>query len=83
MATTRDDIREWFDRGVEESAEFMIIACDTFSWDDYPVFCTESDYEEKHARASSNMQTIMEVYDLKKDREQQLRQHRVFNGPKK
>ncbi len=78
---TKADIRGWFDRGVSQGAEFMIVVCDSFDYDDYPVFCTAENYEEKHAASCTNMQRIMEVYDLSMDRELQLAEHRVFNGP--
>ena len=38
MGTTAEDIGRWFDEGVEEGATHMIVVCDTYDYEDYPVF---------------------------------------------
>ena len=38
MAATRKDIKTWFVEGKEKGATHMIIVCDSFSYEDYPVF---------------------------------------------
>jgi hypothetical protein len=40
MAATKDDLSNWFDDGVSAKATHMIVVCDTFNYDDYPVFTT-------------------------------------------
>ena len=84
MSTTKDDIRDWLERGKEEGARFMIVVCDTFDHEDYPVFVQQESYfKEVEARYDgTNMQRIMEVYDLSMDFEEQLSQNRSWNGPK-
>ena len=42
--TTRGMISEWFDRGVADGAKHMLVICDTFDHDDYPVF-TKTDFD--------------------------------------
>lgn len=76
--TTRGEISNWFDRGVAEGAAFMIVACDTFDWDDYPVFVPPADdLQSSVARYNGpNMQKVMEVYDLNADKETQLNKGR-------
>ncbi len=60
----------------------MIVVCDTFSWKDYPVFCSEAEFNEKHREHSDvNMQRVMEVYDLSMNREHQLAESRAFHYP--
>ena len=81
MATTQQDIREWFERGVEQGATHMIVVCDTFDYEDYPVYVPPDKipqvvYEEYQGK---NMQRVMEVYDLSEDMEAQLKQHRAFS----
>lgn len=81
MAATKNEIREWFLRGIEQKATHLIVVCDTFDYDDYPVFVgkdenvkeIESEYDGK------NMQSIMEVYNLSMDMETQLNEHKAFN----
>ncbi len=81
MAATQKEIGEWFDRGVEQGATHMIIVCDTFDYDDYPVYVTpQQNVKEVESKyRDNNMQRVMEVYDLRKDKAAQLKQTRVFN----
>jgi len=81
MAATREDISRWLAEGKREKATHMIVVCDTYDWEDYPVYVSRrenvreiySDYNGKE------MQRVMEVYSLKKDTESQLNEHRSFN----
>ncbi len=80
MATTRYEISEWFDRGVKQGATHLIVVCDTFDYEDYPVFVKENqDVKEIESEYSQSMQSVMEVYCLTKDKEPQLNEHRSFN----
>lgn len=83
MSTTRSDIEGWFDNGVADKQQFMIIVCDTFDWEDYPIFCDDAkELAEQYASHNGvNMQTIMEVYDLTKDKVTQMKQNRCFSYP--
>lgn len=81
MAVSREDIRQWFERGKKENATHMIIVCDTFDYEDYPVYVSkEEDVREKLKEFSynNNMQRVMEVYSYAKTwKEQSI--GRVFN----
>lgn len=83
MATTREDIGLWFDAGKKQKATHMIVVCDTFDWEDYPVYVTKDQDVKKivqeHQPSAGNMQKVMEVYNLKLDKEQQFNAGRVFN----
>ncbi len=59
----------------------MIIVCDTFDYEDYPVYVTsEQDVRKvKEGFDGKNMQKVMEVYKLSMDIEEQLAQTRSFN----
>ena len=83
MAATREDIMGWFKRGKNDNQTHMIVVCDTFEYDDYPVFCDGlEEFEEKYAEHDGkNMQKIMEVYDLNKSEEEQMAQDRCYNYP--
>jgi transposase len=81
MATTKDDIRLWLERGKEKNATHVLVVCDTFDWEDYPVYVSSQEnpqevYDRFHGK---NMQKVMEVYSLSKDVENQLSEHRVMN----
>lgn len=80
--TTKQEISDWFDRGVVFKCDFMIIVCDTFDHEDYPVFCSEAEFDKQHSdHNGKNMQRIMEVYNLSMDRDSQLAERRAFNLP--
>ena len=80
MAATKDDIREWFDRGVREGATHLIVVCDTYDWEDYPVYVAQGeDVRQRESAFQTNMQKVMEVYNLKLPRDKQLAETRAFN----
>lgn len=80
MAATKSDIREWLERA-DKDATHMIVVCDTYDWDDYPVYV----YRHENVRVkeaeynAKSMQRVMEVYNLALSIEEQLNQHRCFN----
>lgn len=68
--TTLSEIKQWFDEGVSNKHSFLIVAADLFDYEDYPIYTSDNSIEfwQKFDRAndSSNMQAVMEVYDLRK-----------------
>jgi len=83
MAILKSTIREWLRRGKEGGNSHTIIICDTFDWDDYPVYCRKPEHVETAIlnHNGRNMQKVMEVYDLNKDLESQLNEHRAWHVP--
>ena len=82
MTATRSDIRGWVEAGVKKGATHVIIACDTFDYDNYPVYVMPGeDVHEKFAEKNGkNMQIVDEVYNLSMDVEAQINAHsRVRN----
>lgn len=80
VSTSVKDLKQWFDRGKRTRATHMIVVCDTFSYEDYPVYvsATENVHAEYFKRHGINMQTVMEVYSYKKPFDAQ-RVGRAFN----
>ena len=85
MSATKQDIKHWIEKGKKMGATHLIVACDTFDYENYPVFVLpEEDANEKYeAKMGINMQTVDEVYDLQKDVDAQLSEHRAFHLPPK
>lgn len=85
MAVSLKDIAGWFEEGKSRKAAYMIVVCDTFDHDDYPVYANAADFWTKHAAVNGqNMQRIMEVYDLNKSWvSQSSTLARVMNTPPK
>ncbi len=80
--TTREQIRSWLHEGKAQGATHVIIVCDTFDYEDYPVYVRPGqDIRTRMAEFDDrNMQRVMEVYSLRRDIEEQLRKvGHVFN----
>ena len=88
MPTTTNDIRMWLKEAKESNCTHLMVVCDTYDWEDYPIniypkgespYPTAHDDLEKAIKQFDglNMQKIMEIYDLSKDVEKQLNQYRV------
>lgn len=79
--TTREDIREWFRRGVDCGATHLIVMRDTFSYEDYPIYIMpgQDPRYDVSIRNGSNMQNVVEVYNMSKPIEPQLDERRSFN----
>jgi hypothetical protein len=81
--TSLKDLAEWFQEGKDEERDYMIVVCDTFDWEDYPVYVNAEDFWTEYAKYDGqNMQKIMEVYDLNKPWPEQA-QGRVRHMPKR
>ena len=80
MTATTSDISRWFDSAIEQQATHMIVVCDTYDWEDYPVYVNKpDDVHEIEYKIKGNMQKVMEVYKMSMDKNQQMNQHRAFN----
>jgi hypothetical protein len=66
MAATARQIKDWFDAAARLEVPFMLVVCDLFNYEDYPVYIDE----EKNPREVSahydrmDMQKVMECYDI-------------------
>jgi len=78
--TSRNEISEWFDQGVAKGATHMAVFCDTFDYEDYPSYVMPNENaREKISKKTGEWARLMEVYNLRKDKQEQLNQFRVFN----
>jgi hypothetical protein len=73
MATTIQDLREWYNRGKNIGATHMVVVCDTYDREDYPCFVMPNQSVKQVAveHHGPNMQKVMEVYNLSKSFENQ------------
>ncbi len=74
MAADREEIRGWIERGKAQGATHMIVMCDGFGNEDYPVYVSpaEAVREVLSEHTAHEMQRLMEVYFLNGDIEAQL-----------
>jgi len=69
MAATREDVDRWIKTAKERGAKYIISVCDTFDYDDYPVYVMpdENLEERKKDFNGENMQRINEVITINDD----------------
>jgi len=79
--TTPKELSDWFDYGVAEHATHMIIVCDTFDNEDYPVYVKPNEDVRERLKDydNTNMQRVMEVYSLSRDKSAQLKEERAYH----
>jgi hypothetical protein len=78
MSATRQDIDRWFEAGLLSEATHMIVVCDTYDYENYPVYVNKGENVEEKAKEfeGKNMQSIDEVYNLSMDKNKQLNERR-------
>lgn len=80
MAATQEDIRGWLNYAKSKNATHMIVVCDTFEWEDYPVeVYPDQIVADVVKKYSDNMQKVMEVYNMSLDLESQLSETRAYH----
>ena len=79
--TTREEISGWFDQAIALEHQFMVVVCDTFDHSDYPVFCKTEDDARATVKEPGSMQRVMEVYDLRQDKSEQMNERRAWRLP--
>lgn len=81
--TSEAQISAWFDRGKKDGNAYMLVVCDSWDYSDYPAYIKDAaEFPAAKARATTNMQRLMEVYDLNADKAEQLAEHRCHRPPK-
>lgn len=68
MAASVEDVNRWIATAKKDKMEFIVSVCDTFDWDDYPIYCKdEADMEkQKKLHNGVNMQRVNEVIRIVK-----------------
>lgn len=65
MAATRQDVDRWKVSAKSNGYAFVISVCDTFDWEDYPVYCKDFDEViKRYPQYCRNMQQVNEVIDI-------------------
>lgn len=80
MAARLEEIKSWFESAVNNGSTHLIVVCDTFDYEDYPIWCSSEEQarEQFEEHDEKNMQRIMEVYRIDLGWEAQSR-GRVMN----
>jgi hypothetical protein len=73
--TTKAEIREWLEKGLEQGDSHVIVACDTFDHSDYPIYIHHGTNPKTYPLGE--MQRAMECYCLALPIEDQLNESRA------
>ncbi len=67
MTASLEDVNSWIAEAKEMGATHIISVCDTFSWDDYPIFIMPTDELDKKVAyyQTTDMQQVNEVIEIK------------------
>jgi len=80
MSASRNDIKKWLDEGKEKGATHVLIALDTWDYENYPVYIMPNENaREKVNEYGKSQDRIDEVYNLSMNIEEQLNAVRVMN----
>lgn len=66
MAASLNEVNEWIKIAKKNNMKYIISVCDTYDWDDYPVYCKDKNQvnEERIKYDGVNMQKINEVINV-------------------
>lgn len=81
MGTTKEEIAKWFQIGASSGSTHMLVVCDTFDWDDFPIYVEKHQDVQKIVEKYENedMYKVMEVYDLSMPAWRQINAVRAWN----
>jgi len=69
MTATRGDVNRWIETAKKNGDNYIISVCDTFDYDDYPIYCkskgTAKEQFEEHN--GHNMQRVNEIIRINED----------------
>jgi hypothetical protein len=70
MAASRQDVDRWIATAKEQGAKYILSVCDTFDWDDYPIYCDSLKELQQaiNSHNGKNMQRINEVIEIHRDK---------------
>lgn len=80
--TTKNEIKSWLEYGQAQGATHMIVVCDTFDYEDYPVYVKPGEDPRKVAEKYQDfnrMSRVMEVYSYRYPIADQLKEERAFH----
>lgn len=81
MAAHLEDIQGWLKQAERQNCTHLIVVCDTFDHEDYPVYVKQGEEVNQHIEhyRHASMQQIMEVYNMSMDLNAQLKERRAYN----
>jgi len=70
MAATRKEVDGWIESAKENKISYILSVCDTWDYDDYPIFCKDLNEltEAYYKHDNVNMQRINEIINIEGDK---------------
>lgn len=67
MATKADKER-WIAEAQRKNARYIVVACDSFEYDEYPIYCKDGLEKNKTCDSvnAKQMQYVMEIIEVRK-----------------
>lgn len=79
MGVSKDEIRDWLRGAKKAGATHMLVMCDTFDYECYPVYVLPGEDPRERALKPGEMQRVEECYSLALDIERQLAEGRAHH----
>lgn len=80
MAASRQEISKWFDEMKSLGHEYLLVVCDTFDHEDYPVGVSKRAIRTVVDEYNKQpLQRVIECYDLSMDKDTQMSEYRAWN----
>ncbi len=81
LPTTQTTITRWFENGIDLNATHLVVVCDLFDYEDFPVYIYEDESPEERVIYwnSQDFCKVMEVYDIQLDMNAQLNESRAWH----
>ena len=81
MSATLQEIKGWIEEAYKRDATHLIIAVDTYDYENYPVYVTANEKIQKEIEHIDNadLQNIDEVYNMSMNIDKQLSERRAYN----
>jgi len=82
MSTSQSEIEEWVRAAHKKGCTHLIVVCDDFSFEDYPVEVFDGDDIKKKIEEYKDlkkMQRIMEIYSMRLPIDLQLAERRAWH----
>ena len=68
MTATRQEVDQWIETARENGNTHIVVMCDTFDYDNYPIYVNSQEEADKAVKDKSgkNMQQLQEIIDVTK-----------------
>ena len=68
MAASRRDVDRWIETAKLGKCKYIISVCDTFDYDDYPVYCEDlNELQRRYPEYTKNMKRVNEIIRINED----------------